>query len=246
MLLMGRPALLPTKTEALGDFFFWQSALQVGLVGQHQQGGPRQSFLQEDFCELLPHQIQAQAVAAVHDPNDPVRFFEIIPPVGPDGRLAPDVPQVEFVAVAAVVSDCVYVYVYAYVAVIVAIILILAVIFILIAIVVVIATVFITFVTFTFTFIAIVLVDAIREVVVQRLDAKSQCGLDFVYGTIAQSPHDSRFTSIVQTQDKDSYLAFFFLDLFQDRQQPHCVVFLGMCNLWRAKSNAFLTLCTCS
>ena len=77
------------------DLLHGERAGQVLLVGEYEEGGAQQPLLPQQGVQLLPTVLQPPLVCRVDHPDEAVSGLEVIPPVGPQGFLAPDVPDVE-------------------------------------------------------------------------------------------------------------------------------------------------------
>ena len=77
------------------DLLHGEGAGEVLLVGEDEEGGAQQPLLPKQGVQLRSAVLQPPLVSRVHHPDQTVRGLEIIPPVGPQGFLAPNVPDVE-------------------------------------------------------------------------------------------------------------------------------------------------------
>ena len=67
------------------------------LIAEDKQSCTHQFLLSQQGVEFGFGILKSEFIGAIDDPNNSIGLFEVVPPVGPDGSLSSDVPDVEFV-----------------------------------------------------------------------------------------------------------------------------------------------------
>lgn len=56
------------------------------------------NLLQQQPAQFLPAVLQSESVSAVHHPHQPVRTLKVVPPVGAQGLLTSNIPDIQLKA----------------------------------------------------------------------------------------------------------------------------------------------------
>ena len=84
------------KFEDVFDLSRCECTCHVLLVAENHQRGAGQLLLEQQPLQLGLTVLKSQPVAGIDDPDETIRVLEVIAPIRPDGRLASDIPEVEF------------------------------------------------------------------------------------------------------------------------------------------------------
>ena len=83
------------QLQHLLDLLQAEGTWKILLVGKDKESGTEQPLLLQQPLQLLPAVLQPSPVRRVDHPDEAVRRLKIVPPVGTQGLLASDIPDVE-------------------------------------------------------------------------------------------------------------------------------------------------------
>ncbi len=87
------------KLEVAHDLLSVEGKLQVLLVGEHEQRDILEVVLDKEGLKFLGALLQALLIGGVNDVNETIGVLEIILPVGANGALTTDIPNVQLEAI---------------------------------------------------------------------------------------------------------------------------------------------------
>ena len=85
------------KFKEVSDLFGSKAAWNILFVAEHQESCSHEFFLFEERMKFSLGIFESKFIWAVNDPDDSVGLFKIVPPIGSDGSLSSDIPNIKFI-----------------------------------------------------------------------------------------------------------------------------------------------------
>jgi hypothetical protein len=71
--------------------------MNILLIRQYQQTRPRQFLLSQYRFQFHFTHFQTSSIGTIHHPNHAIGLFKVIPPIGTNGLLSTNIPNIETV-----------------------------------------------------------------------------------------------------------------------------------------------------
>lgn len=83
------------QLQELFDFVRSETARDILLIAEDQEGGSHKFLLFEEAVQLLLGILQPQFVGAIDNPHNPIGLLEVVAPVAPNSFLSTDIPDIQ-------------------------------------------------------------------------------------------------------------------------------------------------------